>query len=271
MKYSNEVLNLSDEQLKEKYNYIYDKTNKIEQEQHVDKCGNLYKGCSPTELKDAYDRYLKLKKAFDAGEIAISDINSTCESGWAISEEMIDSAVDTLLDFADECNNLAGKCVEDTTSQTVLTAMAESTVMLKNNQRTLPLRKRSKVAIVGALANSAEQTGEQTLVDYFSKGFEKSKIKYVGYAQGYNNKNQKETSLIDQAVALSTKAEYIIVALGYDKKQSDVAQKNKNSRLPANQEELVRRLTATGKKVIALLYGSCDYDMGALTKLLFTW
>ncbi len=246
--------------IKEKYNVIIDKKGKAEKENHVEEYGKLYKGCSIENLKDAYQRYLSLKTAFENGEIALSDVNSSCDSGSAISDEMIDTAVDKILDYTDSCTNLNGKVEEIKGYKNVLNAIAESTVLLKNNQ-VLPLRKNANVLVVGTLASQVELEGAYSLAKYYAENLPKRSLNYVGFVDGYKDIKDRNLNLMQEALNVASNADVVVVTVGYSQEESNLEREKHNCKLPANQEEIIRRLNALGKKVIALVYGGVDFDM----------
>ncbi len=244
--------------LEEKHDIIYDKRNLRDEDKKVTVFGRLYYGASSVEIKEAYQKYTELKSQYDEGIISLADVNAECENGSAVSDDTINRTIDKILDFADTCASKTGT-VEPVANaeQLILTTMSESTVMLKNDS-VLPLHKNTKIALIGERAEDGE--GENSLLGYFSEHCAKAGLKFVGFERGYEGKLRHE-DLLASAVKRSSKADVVIVALGYS--QSDNVQTHKvhNCKLPANQEELIRKIASTGKKLIVLLYGNCEFDM----------
>lgn len=213
-------------------------------------------------VTDAYERYLQLMKSFEEGELALADVNMACENGTAISPDMVDNVVDRLLCFAEE------RCGKPVTAKSVnlldRTKLAtrshvESTVMLKND-KTLPISKKTKVAVVGALAYR-QLKGNDSLLDITATYFKGKNTSLIGYEQGYGAVKHNNAELVNRAKILSNRADVIILALGYDEKDEIKSKKDKNCKLPANQIILLNELYKTGKKIIAVLYGDCSFDM----------
>ncbi|MBE5733340.1 MAG: hypothetical protein E7353_10005 [Clostridiales bacterium] len=245
------------EKLESKFNIIYDKRKSSEEGKRILKYGNFYNGASTTEIREAYARYTQLKNEYESGVISLADVHAECEAGTAISDEMIDSAVDKILDLTDLCSNSVGEAEKGFPEQLVFSAMSESTVMLKN-EHTLPLFKGTKIAVVGEIAEK-EELGS-SLSSYLQDNASSTGYQFVGYEKGYCGAG-RDVDLAQKAINLATQSDVVLLALGYGKKESEVARKIRNCKLPANQEEILRRLAKTGKKIVVLLYGGCEVDM----------
>ena len=224
----------------------------------------IFLGANKETLYDAYEKYLKLMQSFKDCEIGLSDVNKACEKGVALSPENIDKAVDSLMDFMDKCNTFVPYQQlqlfnnEYTTDQSDLNVMAteESTVLLKNSLDVLPLKKHTRVCLIGSLCEE-----ENGIKQNFETSARYSDYKLVGYAKGYGSIKDKNDVLIEEAKKLANMSDVIVVCLGYREKEATINTKNKNCRLPANQEALLEKLYALNKKVIILLSGDCPFDM----------
>jgi hypothetical protein len=68
--------------------------------------GKFFVNGSLESLEEAIENYEKLMESFNNNEISIADVNRACDSGMAISPEMIDNAVDKILCFMDNCSTI---------------------------------------------------------------------------------------------------------------------------------------------------------------------
>ncbi len=220
------------------------------------------KNGSVIALKDATERYKKLREYFELGEISLGDVDRACDSGSALSPEMLDSAVDRLLDFAEYCQKETKKANGPAIDKrTALKAIEESIVLLKNKNKTLPIKKRVKTALVGRLAEYPYSDKVFSLKTFFQRLKKKHKIRYAGYVQGYEGEKDRNEGLIREASLLASKADTVIVAIGHDKEGGEKARRNRNSKLPANQMALLETLYKSGKKIVAIVYGDGLLDM----------
>lgn len=223
--------------------------------------GKLCLGGSTLALKEGYERYLKLRERFESGEISLNEMETECRNGNALSPETIDYAVDEILDFTSACRKAFAKKSEiSSISKEVLLQSAEESVVLLKNKGALPLSKKKRVAVIGDIA-SISQKGVQTLCRRAEELCASNFLKYTGYAKGYDITEDRSDSLINEAVALASKSDVVILALGYVGEGRKRAYKNRTSRLPANQLVLVEKLAKTGAKIVAIVSGESYPDM----------
>lgn len=139
---------------------------------------------------------------------------------------------------------------------------AESMVLLKNNNKVLPLGSNIKsIALVGPLAKDQEDLignwaahgdpkDAETIIDGFTKEFgQKAKI---NYAKGTEIDGTDESG-IAEAVAAAQKSDVVVVCLGEKKSWTGENTSRSNISLPAIQEKLVAELKKTGKPVVLVL------------------
>jgi beta-glucosidase len=159
---------------------------------------------------------------------------------------------------------------------------AQSFVLLKNDNQTLPLKKESKVALIGPFANNRENMpGTWSVATDFEKSvsvldglqdFLGSQTK-IAVARGCNVvpdpeldkrisifgkptywDNRPKKTMIAEAVKLAQKADVVIAALGESAEMSGESSSRTDISLPENQRELLKALISTGKPVVLLLF-----------------
>jgi beta-glucosidase len=140
----------------------------------------------------------------------------------------------------------------------------QSVVLLRNRGGILPLARLglSSVAVIGPLADAPhEQLGTwifdgdpcdaitplQAIRDLLGTAVE------VNYAPGMENSRGRAGPLFDHAVSIASKADVVILFLGEESILSGEAHSRADISLPGDQEELVRRLRATGKPVVTVI------------------
>lgn len=218
-------------------------------------------------LIEAYEKYQSLMKSFDLCEIGLSDVHKACEKGVALSPEKIDETVDVILNFTDLCNEVEAKPNNAFTEtkkrkkkkeerSVEYVAVEESSVLLKNAYKTLPLSRGTKISLIGALAD-----GENGLKENFESLKQSKKVKFVGFEKGYGNIKDRNDELIDSACRLASKSDVAVVVLGFNEEDANSNRLNRNSKIPANQEALIEKLSKTGAKIVVLLVGESSFDM----------
>ncbi len=129
---------------------------------------------------------------------------------------------------------------EETFSEPILkTAAAESFVLLKNDNMTLPLPSGGRVAILGEPYSDKEALYE--------------KFNVVGKAKGYDRFAQRSDNLIPAAVRATKNADAAIVFL-YPDETGKLA-------LPANRLALLQALKNAKKRVVAIVVGDTPVDL----------
>lgn len=159
---------------------------------------------------------------------------------------------------------------------------AESFVLLKNENQTLPLKKQGTIAVVGPLANSGENmpgtwsvavdlSKPKTLVEGL-KSVAGNKTKVV-YAKGSNlttdpaieeratmfgrslgRDNRSEEELRNEALAIAKNADVIVAALGESSEYSGESSSRTEIGIPDVQQRLLKELLKTGKPVVLVLF-----------------
>ncbi|MBW6501169.1 MAG: glycoside hydrolase family 3 C-terminal domain-containing protein [Bacteroidales bacterium] len=141
--------------------------------------------------------------------------------------------------------------------------VAKSCVLLKNNNKTLPIPGTAKtIAIIGPLADS-----KVDMLGSWSAAGESEKC--VTLLEGVKNKvgssvniltakgcnvNDGNTSGLSQAVSLAGRADFVILALGEDRDMSGEAASRTDISLPGVQLELAKAVIKTGKPVAVVLF-----------------
>jgi len=159
---------------------------------------------------------------------------------------------------------------------------AQTFVLLKNDNQTLPIQAKQTIALVGPLADNAENmTGTWSVAADFSKSVTlleglknaigsnanvlyakgtnvvsdpklDARISIFGKPTKWDSRSQKE--MIAEAVAAAQKADVVIAAVGESSEMSGEASSRSDISLPENQKELLEALLATGKPVVMVLF-----------------
>lgn len=153
---------------------------------------------------------------------------------------------------------------------------AKSCVLLKNEKRTLPVNKDVKtLAVIGPLADS-----KADMLGFWSAAGEWGKC--VTLLEGIKNKvkssvnilsvkgceiNDNNTSGINNAVSIASKADFVILALGESRDMSGEASSRTDISLPGVQLELAKAVIATGKPVATVLFNGRPLTIPELDKI----
>jgi len=174
-------------------------------------------------------------------------------------------------------------------------AALKSIVLLKNDNKILPLKKETKIALVGNLANNQREmfsmwsfTGDANNVVTILNGIKKQNSN-VTFTLGtqvnndtvFNRKNfekydaSEQLKMEDEAVNLAQNADVIVAVLGESLGMSGEAKSRTDISLPDCQRNLLKKLKATGKPVVWLLINgrpmTIEADMRYADAVLDIW
>lgn len=137
----------------------------------------------------------------------------------------------------------------------------ESMVLLKNENKTLPLSKQTKIAVIGPIAKtkwhllgswSAQGNADDVVSVYDGLESEfKGKAELL-YTQGCDFDGDS-TAGFAEAMEIARKSDIILLCLGEKRNWSGENASRSTIALPAIQEQLVKELKKTGKPIVAIL------------------
>ncbi|MCK9426388.1 MAG: beta-glucosidase BglX [Ignavibacteriaceae bacterium] len=159
----------------------------------------------------------------------------------------------------------------------------KSIVLLKNEKEFLPLKKETKIAVIGPLANSTadplgpwNQQGDAKDVVSVLQGIknkcgDKAKILYE---EGCSISG-KETDGFKKAIQAAKEADVIVLVVGESLDMSGEARSRATLDLPGVQEELAKEIYKTGKPIVAVLMNGRPLTINWLNEhaaaILETW
>ncbi len=220
-----------------------------------------------------------LKKSIDEGKVSYSDI---------------DTAVRRILEakyrlglFSDpykycDSNRAKTEVYSDANRAVARKVASNSMVLLKNDQQLLPLPSKGKIAVIGPLADNAENmAGTWSVATIQSKSISVlkglketmgSQVTFL-YAKGANfdydpvfesritsfgknafRDNRSKEEMLKEAVDIANQSDVIVAALGEAAEESGEASSMSNIELRPSQKDLLRELKKTGKPIVLVLF-----------------
>jgi beta-glucosidase len=159
---------------------------------------------------------------------------------------------------------------------------ADSMVLLKNDNQTLPLKKEGKIALIGPLANTAvNMAGTWSVATKQDKSIsvlaglkeivgDKAEIKYAKGSNVVDDEKLEKTvtmfgkdiprdgrtnqQMIDEAVAIAKDSDVIVAVLGESAEYSGESTSVTSLQLPQVQKDLLKALLATSKPLVMVLF-----------------
>lgn len=203
------------------------------------------------EIVQAMNDYAYSSKGLKDEMITKETFKMKVDEGEITSVDIIDKGCNQLIELfvelsrrnGDECVNNSASSFTSFNKHVALEDCAEqSVILLKNDDSILPLKHKTRVAVLGDAINQNYNTfaKEKNPLDYIKKCEE---LVPVGYAQGYMLNHPTDAILVNDAYNLAISADVSIVYLSIDK----------NGRVPANQLTLLNTLKKNGIKIIGVL------------------
>lgn len=239
---------------------------------------------------------LALKAGVDmdmVGEGFLTTLEASVKSG-AVSEEEINRACRKVLEakfklglFHDPYRyaNAARAKREILTKENLQFARevaGQSFVLLKNEQRVLPLKKSGTVALIGPLANTgsnmpgtwsvnADLQHTQSLLEGMEElvGDQVKILHSLGsnlledaayqtratmFGRDIPRDERSEQEMINEAVGIARQSDVVVAALGESSEMSGESSSRTDIEIPAIQQRLLKALLATGKPVVLVLF-----------------
>lgn len=148
----------------------------------------------------------------------------------------------------------------------------ESVVLLKNQDKILPLTQTKKIAVIGPVAKTQWQLlgswAAQGKSDNIISVYDALKTEYAGkadvsYALGCDFDGQ-DTKAFDEAKKLAASADVIVLCLGEKKDWSGENASRSTIALPKIQEELATELAKSGKPIVLILSNGRPLELNRL-------
>lgn len=241
----------------------------------------------------------------------LNDLEGAIERGL-INEEMIDDACRRILVAKQKLglfDNPYKYCKPERLAEDMYTPRhrqvardiaAKTFVLLKNDNHILPLQRKGRIALIGPLADAANNMSgtwsgyckyenHKSLLEAFREAL--GNDAELLYAQGsniyYDEATQRncdwgrsiargnDVELLRQAVEAANKADIIVCALGESAEMSGESSSRAEITIPDTQRDLLKELYATGKPVILLLFTGrplvLDWEDSHLAAILNVW
>ncbi|MDP3314110.1 beta-glucosidase BglX [Lutibacter sp.] len=159
---------------------------------------------------------------------------------------------------------------------------AETMVLLKNERQVLPLKKAGTIALIGPLANTKENmpgtwsvatkhnlavsfldglktvVGDKAIILY-AKGSNldydaEFESKATMFGKELHRDSRTDKQLLDEAIAIASRADVIIAAIGESSEMSGESSSRTNLEIPQAQKDLLNALLKIGKPVVLTLF-----------------
>nr|WP_297706040.1 glycoside hydrolase family 3 C-terminal domain-containing protein [uncultured Butyrivibrio sp.] len=198
------------------------------------------------------------------------ELISAVESG-KIKIEDVDARVDELLDAVMTLYvNAQGKSTEfDKPAHHAVArkAAAESTVMLKNEGRILPLKGGTKVAIIGDFAFVPRYQGagsslvNPTKIETVSELIGNYDLQVIGSSRGYSRSGEEDAATKKEALDIAARADVVLYFFGLNEDSESEGMDRTHMRIPQNQINLLQELGQVNKNLVGIISAGSAIEM----------
>ena len=186
-----------------------------------------------------------------------------------LEESILDEQVDRLLDLVlTTQEHITGKIYDRDAHHAVAAKVAEkSAVLLKNEEKILPLNRTQKIAVIGDFAKGPRYQGagsskiNPTKLDCGLDALKAIGANVTGFAPGFRRGGKKDTMLIRQACNLAKDAETVLLWLGLDEGGEAEGVDRPDMKLPENQLALLDAVAAVNPNIVVVLSCGCAVEM----------
>ena len=189
-----------------------------------------------------------------------------------ISEDEVDVRVDELLDVMlatrAAVDPLKGKPFDIEAHHAFAQKCSEqSIVLLKNEDNILPLKKGSRVAVIGEFAQKARYQGAGssvvncTKLDHTMDVIGNFDLDVVGFEPGYPRHGDPDEAMRRKAVELALKADYVLLYLGLDEISESEGLDRSTLAIPQCQIEVLNAVSAANPNVIVVMSAGSSVEM----------
>ena len=189
-----------------------------------------------------------------------------------ISEAKVDTRVDELLDVMIATRKAVDafkgqKFDVDAHHAFARKASEQSIVLLKNEEKILPLAKGSKVAVIGEFAKEARYQGAGssvvncTKLDHTMNVIGDFDLDVVGFEPGYPRHGEPDAELMRKAAELAKQADYVLLYLGLDEISESEGLDRSTLSIPQCQIDTLNAVADANPNVIIVMSAGSSVEM----------
>ena len=187
-----------------------------------------------------------------------------------LEESILDEQVDRLLDLVlSTQEHITGKTYDRDAHHAAAAKVAEkSAVLLKNEEKILPLNKQQRIAVIGDFAKEPRYQGagsskiNPTKLDCGLDALKAIGANVTGFAPGFRRGGKMDAMLIRQACKLAENADVVLLWLGLDEGGEAEGIDRSDMKLPENQIALLDAVAEVNPNIVVVLSCGCAVEMG---------
>ena len=198
----------------------------------------------------------ELIEAVNSGKISENDVN-----------ERVDELLDVVTKLYIKAQNRKESFDIDGHHEIAKRVSAESSVLLKNENGILPLKKGAKVAIIGDFAFEPRYQGagsslvKPTKLERVSEIANNYDVQVVGMSRGYNRSGEEDAVMRKEALDLAAKADVVLYFFGLNEDSESEGMDRTHMRIPQNQITLLQELGGANPNLVGVISAGSAIEM----------
>ncbi len=238
-----------------------------------------FEGLVVTDWGAANDRVKGIKNGNDLEMPSSGGYNTKkiCDAvrNGTLDEKYLDIAADRMLTLIEKSKQVLGEHTYDAEAHHKLAAeiCANSLVLLKNEDNTLPLSKDKTVAVIGEMARAPRYQGAGSslinptkITDAFDGLLEEGYK--VSFAPGYfKKKDELNEVMVKDAVHVASKADAVLLFIGLTEEYESEGFDRTHLNLPVSHNRLLEEILSVNENVTVVLSGGAPVTMPWLKKV----
>ncbi|WP_029319775.1 glycoside hydrolase family 3 C-terminal domain-containing protein [Butyrivibrio sp. AE3004] len=198
----------------------------------------------------------ELIEAVRSGKISEQDVN-----------DRVDELLDVVMTLYVNAQNKPDTFDKDVHHEIARRASAESSVLLKNENKILPLKRGARVAIIGDFAFTPRYQGagsslvNVTKLETISNIIENYDLQVVGMSHGYNRNGEEDAAMKKEAIDLASKADVVLYFFGLNEDSESEGMDRSHMRIPQNQITLLQELGQANPNLVGVISAGSAIEM----------
>lgn len=232
-----------------------------------------FKGIVVSDWGAVNDRVVGLKNGNDLEMPSSNGYNDKkiCDAvrNGTLDEKYVDLAADRMITLIKNSEAVLGDYTYDkeTHHQLAAEVCRQSVVLLKNEDNILPLKKDTKIAVIGEMARAPRYQGAgSSLINPTKLSDAFDSLIALGFnplfAPGYNKKKDViNETMIRDAKTVAAKADVALVFIGLTEEYESEGYDRSHLRLPVSHLRLLTEVLEVNKNVVVVLSGGSPVEM----------
>ena len=191
-----------------------------------------------------------------------------------LSEEVLDRTVERILNIVFEYvdNKKGGSFDRSADHEKAANIASQCMVLLKNEDKILPLSKDEKIAFIGGFAKKPRfQGGGSSHINCYKVSDVLSLAKQeadIFYAEGFSaDKDEEDEKKLAEAVDIAKKADKVVIFAGLPDSFESEGYDRAHMKLPACQDKLIAEVSSVNPNVVVVLHNGSPVEMPWIDKV----